>query len=154
MNLSKKLIEWQREDLIDIATVEKINEYEAHLTRPIALLVVGGLGVFSVLVGIISVIASNWHVIPAWLKLFSVLLINLCLAIALYRLAYRSSDSNQLGWIQELLVIFYYGFTLASIALIAQTYQLGWGLNLLLLVWTLITIPLMLLGRGKFLATF
>jgi hypothetical protein len=153
MNLSKKLIEWQREDLIDIATVEKINEYEAHLIRPIALLVVGGLGVFSVLVGIISVIASNWHVIPAWLKLFSTLLINLCLAIALYRLAYRSSDSNQLRWVQELLVIFYYGFILGSIALITQTYQLGWGLNLLLLVWTLITIPLMLLGRGKFHAT-
>ena len=94
MNISKKLIEWQKEDLIDIATVEKINEYEAHIARPIALMVVGGLGVFSVLMGLISVIASNWQVTPAWLKLFSALLINLCVAIALYRLACRSSDSN------------------------------------------------------------
>jgi uncharacterized membrane protein len=37
-------------------------------------------------------------------------------------------------------------------ALIGQTYQLGGSIAQLLLVWTLITIPIVLLSRGKFLA--
>jgi uncharacterized membrane protein len=153
MNISKKLIEWQKEELIDIATVEKINKYEAHASKPIALWAIGGLGVFSVLVGIISMIASNWHHTSAWLKLFTALLICLCVATALYRIAHRSVDSTKSLWAQELLVIFYYGFILASMALIGQVYQLNGSFNILLCVWILATIPLTLLGRGKFLAT-
>ncbi|MBA6291480.1 DUF2157 domain-containing protein [Colwellia sp. MB3u-70] len=153
MKISKKLSEWQQENLIDAAIVEKINEYESHASKPIALWVVGGLGVFAVIVGIVSVIASNWQQTPAWVKLFAALLICLCVATALYRVARRNDNTTKRFWVQELLVIFYYGFVLAAMALIGQTYQLGGGLNKLFLAWTLATIPLVLLGRGKFLAT-
>ncbi len=153
MKISKKLIEWQQENLIDSATVEKINEYESRTSKPIALWAIGGLGVFTVIVGIVSVIASNWQQTPASLKLFAALFICLCVAITLYRVACRDDDSIKKYWVQELLVIFYYGFVLAAMALIGQSYQLDGGVNTLFLAWTLATIPLVLLGRGKFLAT-
>jgi len=147
--VSKKLKQWQEADLIDKQTASKISAFEQQNTKPIALWAFAGLGIFAIILGLISVISSNWWQTPTWVKLTTDLLLCLFIALALYRVI-SQKNSNKL--LTELLIIFYYGFTLASMALIGQTYQLGGSIAQLLLVWTLITIPIVLLGRGKFLA--
>jgi uncharacterized membrane protein len=151
MGLSKKLGEWQQAKLIDSATADKISEFEKQSSKPIALWAFGGLGAFAIILGLVSVVASNWMQTPDWLKLAGALVLCLVIALALYRVISSENTSARNQWSREILVIFYYGFTLASMALIGQTYQLGGSIAKLLLVWTLITIPIVLLGRGKFL---
>jgi len=151
MGLSKKLGEWQDAKLIDSTTAEKISDFEKQKAKPIALWAFGGLGAFAITLGLISVVASNWMHTPDWLKLTVDLVLCLIIALTLFRVISQNSTSSRSQWLREILVIFYYGFTLASMALIGQTYQLGGSIAKLLLVWTLVTIPIVLLGRGKFL---
>ncbi|MBL1319897.1 MAG: DUF2157 domain-containing protein [Methylophaga sp.] len=152
MGLSKKLGEWQEAKLIDSATADKISDFEALKSKPIALWAFGGLGAFAIILGLVSVVASNWMQTPDWVKLAADLVLCLAIALTLYRVISKEDTSARSQWLREILVIFYYGFTLASMALIGQTYQLGGSIAKLLLVWTLLTIPIVLLGRGKFLA--
>jgi uncharacterized membrane protein len=151
MRLSKKLSEWQDAKLIDSATADKISEFEQQKSKPIALWAFGGLGAFAIILGLVSVVASNWLQTPDWVKLATDLVLCLVIAFVLYRVISQENSSPRSQWLQEILVIVYYGFTLASMALIGQTYQLGGSIAKLLLVWTLVTIPIVLLGRGKFL---
>jgi len=152
MGLSKKLNAWHDANLIDRITADKISEFEKKKSKPVALWAFGGLGVFAILLGLVSVVASNWMQTADWIKLSADLVLCLVIALALYHVILRENDSARNQWSREILVIFYYGFTLASMALIGQTYQLGGSIAKLFLVWTLITIPIVLLGRGKFLA--
>ncbi len=152
MGLSKKLREWQDAKLIDSATADKISDFEKLQSKPIALWAFGGLGAFAIILGLVSVVASNWMQTPDWVKLATDLILCLAIALILYRVISRKNTSARSQWLREILVIFYYGFTLASMALIGQTYQLGGSIAKLLLVWTAVTIPIVLLGRGKFLA--
>jgi uncharacterized membrane protein len=152
MKLSKKLQEWQEQSFIDNATAQKITEYEKQRAKPLILWALGGLGSFSIIVGLISVIAANWLYIPDHIKLATDLIACIVIAIALYKTIASDDKGVEKLWIREVLIIFYYGFTLASMALIGQTYQLGGSVAKLFLVWSIATIPLALLGRGKFLA--
>lgn len=152
MKLSKKLIEWQKENVIDSTTANRITQYEKKRSKPLILWAIGGLGAFTIIVGFVSIIAANWLHTPDWVKLSVDLVACLAIAVALYRSIDREGSNTEKLWMREVLVIFYYGFTLASMALIGQTYQLGGSLAKLFLIWTIATIPLALLGRGKFLA--
>jgi len=151
MNLSKKLHQWQEAQLIDSATADKIHAFEKEESKPIALWAFGSLGAIAIVLGIISVIASNWVQTPDWVKLLADLVLCLITGLTLYRVISKGHSSQTNQWFREILVVFYYGFTLASMALIGQTYQLGGSIAKLLLVWTLATLPVVLLGRGKFL---
>lgn len=151
MKLMKKIKEWQRENVIDDVTAQKIVEYESSHSSSIALWAFGGMGAFAIIVGLISVIAANWAQVPDWVKLGADLVACLGLAAALYWSVIRQEGQDKL-WVREMLVVFYYGFVLASMALIGQTYQLGGTIESLLLVWTLVTLPLVLLARGRFIA--
>lgn len=151
MKLMKKIKEWQRENVIDDVIAQKIVEYESSHSSSIALWAFGGMGAFAIIVGLISVIAANWGQVPDWMKLGADLVVCLGIAAALYWNVIRQEGQDKL-WIREMLVVFYYGFILASMALIGQTYQLGGTVESLLLVWTLVTLPLVLLARGRFIA--
>ena len=152
MTLMKKIKEWQREDIIDDVTAKKIVDYEHSHSKPIVLWAFGGMGAFAIIVGLISVIAANWGQVPDWVKLAVDLLACLAIAAALYWNCTKHEGHEGKLWLREVLVVLYYGFTLASMALIGQTYQLGGTVEKLLLVWTLVTIPLVLLARGRFIA--
>lgn len=112
----------------------------------------GGMGVFAVIVGLVSVIAANWAQTPDWVKLAVDLLACLALAVSLYIICTKDHSNSEKLWLREMLVVMYYGLVLASMALIGQIYQLGGTVNDLLLWWTLITLPLVLLARGRFIA--
>ncbi len=152
MKLAKKLKEWQVEKIIDSTTADRIIQYEKQRSKPLVLWAIGGLGAFTIIIGLISIIAANWIGISSWVKLSADLIVCLVISVALYITINSNSGKSEKLWLREVLVIFYYGFTLASMALIGQTYQLGGSLANLFLVWTITTLPLVLLGRGRFLA--
>jgi len=60
-------------------------------------------------------------------------------AIAVYKACLNVETAQEKLWLREILVIIYYGFTLASMALIGQIYQLDGTMAKLLLVWTIST---------------
>ena len=152
MNLSKKLNAWHNAGLIDLTTVGKINQYEQDKSKPIVLWAIASLGAFSIVIGLISVVAANWLFIPDALKLSTDLFICFVISLILYKTFLSSKNNSASLWKVDVMVIIYYGFTLASMALIGQTYQQGGSIATLFLVWSIVTIPLVLLGRGQFLA--
>ena len=152
MRLTRKLSEWHRENIIDEVTVERITQYEKHNSKPMVLWAFGGMGVFAVIVGLVSIIAANWVHIPDWLKLPVDLLLCLILAAALYLTCVKPHSHKENLWLKEVLVMLYYGLVLASMALVGQTYQLGGEISGLLLLWTVVTVPLVLLAHGRFMA--
>jgi uncharacterized membrane protein len=152
MRLVKKLNEWHQQGLIDNATVSNIVAYEQGASKPIALWAAGGIGALTIIIGLVSVVAANWAQTPDEVKLGVDLLIAVLIAFALFKVCTRQAQHEQFLWLREVLVITYYGFVLASMALIGQTYQLGGSIAKLLAVWTIVCLPLVLLGRGRILA--
>jgi len=153
MRLNNKLSQWQQAGLIDKHTVQNITEYEKSSSKPVVLWAAGGLGAFAIIVGIVSVVAANWLYMPDEVKLGIDLILCVLLAFAVFKTCLSAEATQEKLWLREILVIVYYGFTLASMALIGQIYQLGGSMAKLLLVWTIATVPLVLLARGKFVAT-
>ena len=147
MSLDRKLARWESAGLIDGATRARIRDFEQSERAPIALYALGVLGAGTLALGILSVIAANWDGIPGTAKLGGDLLIGLGLAVATYVAVRREA-----GWPAEVLITVFYGFTLASIALVGQVYQLTAPAYQALLVWTAATLPLVLLGRSQALA--
>lgn len=147
MSLDRTLARWEAAGLIDGPTGARIRAFEKSPRTPIALYALGVLGAGTVALGIISLIAANWDAIPATMKLAGDLLIGLVLAMATYVAVRRGG-----GWPGEVLIMLFYGFTLASIALVGQVYQLTNPTYQALLVWSAATLPLVLLGRSYALA--
>ena len=153
MLLNRKLSQWQQAGLIDKQIVQNITEHERSSSKPIVLWAAGGLGAFAIIVGIVSVVAANWLHMSDEVKLGIDLALCAVLAYAVYKVCLSVETAQEKLWLREILVIIYYGFTLASMALIGQIYQLDGSIARLLLVWTITTVPLVLLARGKFVAT-
>lgn len=148
MNLDRKLARWQEAGLIDAATRARIEAFEHAGRTPIVLYALGVLGAGTVALGIVALVAANWEAIPGRVKLACDLVIGAALAAGTYVAVRRSR-----GWSAEVLITLFYGFTLASISLVGQVYQLDTPAYQGLLVWSAATAPLVLLGRSRNLAT-
>src|SRR5690606_7717707 len=147
MRLSKKLSEWQAAGLLDAPSAARIRQYEERSARALALHAMLGLGGLTIGLGIISVVAANWHGIANSVKLTVDLLL-----ISLLALGMQRAEQRRWPLAREVLVTIYYLFTLASLALVAQTYQLGTPIWMILAAWSSFTLPLMLLVRSRFVA--
>ena len=73
MRLERPVQRWQEVGIIDATTAERIIAHERRSSRPVLLLAIGGLGAFTIGVGLISVIAANWGDIPRLVKLLAML---------------------------------------------------------------------------------
>ncbi len=146
MNISRKVHQWKAAGLIDEDTAQRIEAFECSGARPIVLYTVGGLGALTIGVGIISLVAANWEGLGSPVKLAVDLVLAVVLAAATFHMAHRERR-----WPTEVLVVIYYVFSLASLALVGQIYQSGTPVHEALLVWSAATLPLMLLGRSRFL---
>src|SRR5438132_8960513 len=62
MRLERQVQRWQEAGIIDATTAERIIAHERRASRPVLLLAIGGLGAFTIGVGLISVIAANWAI--------------------------------------------------------------------------------------------
>ena len=147
MGIDRKLARWEAAGLIDGAARARIRAFEQSQRAPVALYGLGVLGAGTLALGVVSVIAANWDGIPGTVKLGGDLLIGVALATSTYVAVRRGP-----GWPAEVLITLFYGFTLASIALVGQVYQLNAPMYQGLLVWTAASLPLVLLGRSHALA--
>jgi uncharacterized membrane protein len=147
MNLDHKLRRWREAGLIDEATSARIAAFEHAERRPLGMYTLIGLGASTVGLGLVSLVAANWEVIPAALKLTVDLLLGVGLAFLI-----QLASSRQWRLAREAMITVFYGYTLASLALVGQIYQLHSPPYQALLTWSLATLPLCLLGESLFLS--
>jgi uncharacterized membrane protein len=147
MQLEGRLRRWVQAGLLDESQATRILAFERQEERPWLLYAFVGLGTLAVAIGVLAVVASNWDRIPGTLKIVSALLaIAGCGAGVLYVRARASTLA------QDVLLAIGYGLVLSTIALIGQVYQLGGETREALLIWSLLTAPLMTLGQSPYLA--
>lgn len=147
MALDKRLKRWVDAQLIEPGQALRILEFERGQERPLFLYAVAGLGAVAIAVGVVSIVAANWELIPGRVKIATDLCLMLTLGLTLggYRMRLP-------GWVQDVMLIVLYGLTMGSIALVGQTYQLGGNTRQAMTLWSLLTLPLMMLGRSGFIA--
>jgi uncharacterized membrane protein len=138
---------WQEAGIIDAATAERLIAHERRASRPVLLMAIGGLGAFTIGVGLISVIAANWGEIPPLVKLLAMLGL---FGVNAYGLVWARSRPYR--WVTEALALGYFALTLASIALVGQTYQLEGEPYQALLLWLLAGSLALWLAEGAFAA--
>lgn len=134
---------------MDPARAKKIEQYEASRDSFSIGTWILGLGVVAIGIGVIALIASNWDGISPGLKIACDLVILIALAGAVLRTQGKKSKVMQ----SELCIGLLFFFTLASMALVGQIYQIDAPLPRTLLTWFLVTTPLLLLSQSSFLAT-
>ncbi len=147
MRLERQVQRWLDAGIIDTTTAERIIAHEQRARRPVLLLAIGGLGAFTIGVGLISVIAANWGDIPRFVKLLGML--GLFSANA-YGLLW--ARSRQYRWVTDALALGHFALTLASIALVGQTYQLEGEPYQALLLWLVVGSPALWLAEGAYAA--
>jgi uncharacterized membrane protein len=143
MNLEQQLKRWTQAQLVSPEQADRILAFEKRRERPALLYAVAGLAGLAVAVGLISIVASNWDLIPGRMKLALDAVVVIGVGQALVQLAARPA-----AWLEEATRVAYYGLVLASIALVGQVYQLGGNAAQALLAWSALTFPLMALGRS------
>lgn len=144
--LDKDLKEWVSFGLIDVEHAQRIRAHES--AKPESSWILSGiliLGVVVIGIGVISMIAANWHMIPDALKLGVDFLIMAALAVACIR------EWNKKKYIvfESLLLIFML-FCLATIGLISQVFHTGGELYEALMLWSVITFGAILASRFLF----
>ena len=146
MNVERKLRRWREAGLIDDTTYARIADFLRQAQQPVAMYALIGLGASTVGLGLISLVAANWELIPRPVKLGVDLALGVALALLL-----RQALARQSRLAREALVTLYYAFTLASLALVGQLYQLNTPTYQALVTWCVATLPLVLLGESRFL---
>jgi uncharacterized membrane protein len=143
MDLEQKLKRWTEARLVSPEQAERILAFEKERERPTLLYAVAGLAGLAVAIGLVSIVAANWDLIPGRMKLALDAVVVIGLGQALVHLGTR-----QPAWLEEAARVAYHGLVLASIALVGQVYQLGGNAAQALLAWSVLTFPLMALGRS------
>lgn len=140
----KKLAQWVDSGLISAHQAETIREHEARAPGPSWVL--SGLyllGAFVIGVGIISVVAANWHKIPDLVKIGAAFLLLMASASFVFRSWVRDRP-----WVYDAGLAIFLLLCLATIGLLAQIYNTGGTLSQALSFWLLITLPAMLSARA------
>lgn len=103
-----------------------------------------GAAIFAILLGVLSIVASNWNDIPGNVKIAVHIILNAGVAFALFKNIHRDM------W-REGAALALFGLTLTLLALIGQVFQLGDGTyGGLLSLWLITTMPLLaFFGRDK-----
>lgn len=147
MGLDHQLQRWREAELISAEQVDHIRQFEQRRARPALLYALAAVAGLSIALGLVSIVAANWDLIPGRMKLALDLLAVLGLGQALV-----GSGRRPPSWVGDALTIAFHGLVLASLALVGQVYQLGGGAWQVLLAWSALTFPLMAQGRSARLA--
>jgi len=137
------LKEWTSLNFISVDQADIIRQHEAK--KPESAWVLRSflaLGVLVISIGVISLIASNWSQIPDWLKISC----DFILLISIGALIIKTFETEKFVFFEALL-LFFMMLCLASIGLISQIYHTSGEFYQALLLWSLITFPLILASR-------
>ncbi len=144
--LTKKINDWVSHKFITKKQAEKIINYETRNSgRSWVLYGFSLLGFTTIAIGIISLIAANWQLIPGDIKL----LINFLFLILTALWVYYSWKNTKFIMF-EVSLVFFMLLCLASIGLISQVYHTGGQLYEALLLWAAITFGLALVSQKTF----
>lgn len=150
MSMSKKLVEWQQANLLTAQQVDAIRHYEDNQPGATAFLWrygLLGLGLLTIAIGLVAIVASNWNGIPAALKLGVHVTLNLGIAGLMYHWWQQGRAAE---WRFEAILIVKSVLVLTLMALIGQIMHTQSLLeDTLLLWWGLITPMLVWLGRYR-----
>jgi len=149
LNLEKKINSWIRAEILDKETADNIRQFERKSSRNGVFFALSGLGSLALGAGVIALVASNWELLPAWIKLAVDIFVLVALSFGVF-----GTDASAKHWQKETLIIVYYLVFLASIGLVGQVYQLGTPIYQGMIVWTLGSVPLVLMGVSRSLASF
>ncbi len=132
---------WKNAGLISEEQEKSIREFEQN-GPSFALYGFSALGGFTVLTGIISLIAFNWENIPGYVKLLSGFLV--------------LGSSGAAAWyfhgkkaVSELLFLLYFGLIIGMIGLTGQVFHLSGPVWRPLLFWTLPSLPMVLISGSR-----
>ncbi len=136
MTAARSLERWRRAGLLDDATHDRIQAWEASQARPVWLWGLAGIGCFAIVLGVAALVAANWALIPGRVKIGGHLAVDVAVAMATFA-AWRA------GWdrVRELLALLLFGLALSGLGLVGQVYQLGGTTWQALLVWLLACTP-------------
>lgn len=148
MGVQRQLQRWVDAGVLDPESAKKIEAYEASQESFSIGTWILGLGIVAIGIGVIALVASNWDGISPGVKLACDVLLLLVLAWAVLR---TQGEPGKLMR-SELCIGILFFFTLASMALVGQIYQLDVPMARSLLTWFAITTPLLLLSKTSFLA--
>lgn len=149
MRLKSKLSKWVQRGLITDAQQDDILSFErGRMARHFAM----GMqlcGGFAILLGIALVVAANWHELGRYAKLIAHLVLNAGLSFWLFKTGYNQAKPV----LQELLCLALFGLNLTFIGLIGQVFQLDGKITEALVVWMIISAPMMMVyARAGFAA--
>jgi uncharacterized membrane protein len=146
MRLKAQLQRWQIAEIIDAATVQRLEAYEESRHGFRFSTAMFGLGALAIVLGVAAVVGSNWDAIPTTFKLIAHALMNLALTAGILH-AIRTERTVA----REIMLFLLAGLTLTFIALIGQIHQTGAPPWQALALWLVITSPfLFVLTRAKF----
>lgn len=147
MRLKARLKHWQKENLIDETQVKNILDFEKKRVGKASGLGVQLLGILSILLGISSVIAANWQEIGPYTKLVAHFILNAGLSVWLFKLNNKEDDDAEDGkrtFLKEGLTLGIFGLNLTFIALIGQIFHLKGTTTHALILWTILSAPLII----------
>lgn len=146
MRLEKKLDCWEEQSLISSEQKKQIIEFEKNNQKPLLAIGMTLLGIFTIALGVISVVAANWDIIPPLCKIVLDLILLAGVALG----TFQAWQKNKNLWFEGGLVGLFM-LCGASIGLIGQVFQTNgsfpqWGM-----FWCFITLPLLVISRRKIL---
>ena len=144
MNVFQKLKRWQEAGLLTSVEAENIIRFENKNAKPYLIYGLFALALFCIGLGIVSLVAANWALIPKNLKLgadFTLLIGCGALLWNAYRQGIRS--------LFEPLLILFELLLLASIGLIGQIYHLTPDSLTAFFFWSLLSFPLWFFAQWK-----
>lgn len=142
MSIIKKIDKWQQAGLISKEQTAQILAFETKNTKPYLMYGLILLSAFFIGGGIISLIASNWDAIPAFVKLIG----NFSLLSACgYGVYYTYCKGKNKHF--EFFLFLFGLLCLATIGLIAQIYQLQPDGAKAFLLWSTLMLPLIFFSK-------
>ena len=147
MSLQKKINTWQTAKIITKKQAQDILAFEQDHSKSWGLLSLIWIAVFCIGLGAISLIASNWDVIPSNIKLGSAFFIFAALLFGTFK-------SEEKGYAKAYEAGLFLSFLLcgALIGLVAQVFHLTADDKSGLLLWAVSALPLVLCSKYRMLA--
>lgn len=145
--LQKKTQKWVEQNIITSKQQTQILEQEQTVFRPFLALALLWGGIICMVLGVGSVLADNWSLLPDWLKVIGgVFLLVGCFGSTLYFIRKQKRGLAEIGLFLSFLGIG------ALIGLIAQVFSLPLDTGTGLLIWALIAFIIVILSQKQYLS--
>ena len=132
----RKLIRWEKNDLITMDQLFAILEYERVSNGKRLFRSLVGLALFAIAMGVLAIIAANWSHIPGGVKVGAHFLLNIAAACAVWKYHKERADIKREG-----ATLLFFALNLTMIVLIGQVFQLGGNYAGALTLWMVMSSP-------------